>query len=101
LQRYASKGGVIHFDEALTVYHCIDIHRFTFPYLLRRAFWQGRSEVRKKSVFTGLKKELSRAIPLSSASRRIRCCQSIIGLLLFLMFCLGVALEAILHFRKM
>jgi hypothetical protein len=35
-------------------------HRIRFNFLLRRALWQGRSEVRRDEVAGGIAKELSR-----------------------------------------
>lgn len=39
------------------VIHDIDPGRLTVRYLVRRAYWQGRSEVRRRQLLSGLKKE--------------------------------------------
>ncbi|MFF7091768.1 glycosyltransferase family 2 protein [Streptomyces rubradiris] len=42
------------------VQHLIPAHRLTLSYLLRRAFWQGRSEARRNDARRGIAKEWSR-----------------------------------------
>ncbi|MEV7925422.1 glycosyltransferase [Kitasatospora sp. NPDC088779] len=42
------------------VHHLIPTRRLRVGYLLRRAYWQGRSEVRRGTVATGLHKEWAR-----------------------------------------
>ncbi len=42
------------------VIHRVRPSRLRFPYLLRRAWWQGRSEVRRRRVFPGIIKEIRR-----------------------------------------
>ncbi|MGW2702303.1 glycosyltransferase family 2 protein [Streptomyces sp. NPDC001340] len=42
------------------VQHLIPAHRLTLSYLLRRAFWQGRSEARRNDVRRGIAKEWDR-----------------------------------------
>ncbi|MEV7955314.1 glycosyltransferase [Streptomyces sp. NPDC088141] len=42
------------------VRHLIPAHRLTLSYLLRRAYWQGRSEVRRRDVRHGIAKEWNR-----------------------------------------
>jgi hypothetical protein len=44
----------------VAVVHDVDPHRLTLRYLLRRAYWQGRSEVRRASALPGLRKEWDR-----------------------------------------
>ncbi|GAA0731061.1 glycosyltransferase family 2 protein [Dactylosporangium roseum] len=44
----------------VAVVHDVDPHRLRLRYLLRRAYWQGRSEVRRKSTVPGFRKELDR-----------------------------------------
>lgn len=50
------------------VVHDVDVSRFTLRYLLRRAYWQGRSEVRRGQLVAGLRKECNRY--LASSARR-------------------------------
>jgi hypothetical protein len=42
------------------VVHDVDPRRLTTGYLARRAYWQGRSEVRRQQAMTGLRKEWRR-----------------------------------------
>ncbi|MFD0314661.1 glycosyltransferase family 2 protein [Streptomyces flavalbus] len=42
------------------VRHLIPAHRLTLAYLLRRAFWQGRSETRRNDARRGIRKEWDR-----------------------------------------
>jgi hypothetical protein len=42
------------------VVHDVDRRRFTLGYLTRRAYWQGRSEVRRGQPVAGLRKEWRR-----------------------------------------
>ncbi|MER6086789.1 glycosyltransferase family 2 protein [Streptomyces bluensis] len=42
------------------VQHLIPAHRLTLSYLLRRAFWQGRSEARRNDACHGIRKEWTR-----------------------------------------
>jgi hypothetical protein len=46
-------------DDA-EVRHLIPAHRLTLSYLLRRAYWQGRSEVRRHDARRGIAKEWDR-----------------------------------------
>ncbi|MCX4666481.1 glycosyltransferase [Streptomyces sp. NBC_01381] len=50
-------SAVLH-DVAVT--HTIPAERLQFPYLFRRAYWQGRSEVRRNDAKQGLLKEWKR-----------------------------------------
>ncbi|GIH68790.1 glycosyltransferase family 2 protein [Sphaerimonospora thailandensis] len=49
------------YDTAVT--HLIPAHRLRLHYLLRRAYWQGRSEVRRGNTRSGLRKEWQRNRP--------------------------------------
>jgi hypothetical protein len=42
------------------IVHEVDETRLSVPYLLRRVYWQGRSEVRRGQPWTGLRKEFAR-----------------------------------------
>lgn len=46
--------------NSITVVHNLLPHRISFRYVLRRAFWQGRSEVRRSQFPAALKKEFRR-----------------------------------------
>lgn len=70
------------FDPELQVEHHIDLQRYSMSYLMRRSFWQGRSEVRRRSVLRGLGKEARRAMELGSP-RRLAAPRAAVGALLF------------------
>lgn len=61
IKQYCSNGKKALFDKDIIVYHYINKKRYKFRYMLRRAFWQGISEVRRGSFLIGLKKEIERA----------------------------------------
>ncbi|MFG3051475.1 glycosyl hydrolase [Kitasatospora sp. NPDC048239] len=44
----------------VAVVHDVDLDRLSLRYLMRRAYWQGRSEVRRASTWSGLRKEWDR-----------------------------------------
>jgi glycosyltransferase involved in cell wall biosynthesis len=97
LQRYVCNGEESHFLEELFVYHCIDSQRYKATYLIKRAFWQGRSELRKMSIASGFKKEFSRAFLTSSSSPMMtRFVQKTVGFSLFFVFCLGILTEFVM-----
>lgn len=48
--------------DDVRVVHDVDAGRFTLHYILRRAYWQGRSEVRRGQPVAGLRKEWNRYI---------------------------------------
>jgi hypothetical protein len=90
---YLAAEGRDCFSKELFVYHCIDINRFTFSYLWRRSFWQGRSECRKNSFKTGIKKEFIRSNLLQHPQKSCRLIQRIIGFTFFSAFGLGALFE--------
>jgi glycosyltransferase involved in cell wall biosynthesis len=53
-------GGVERLLSSVQVVHDVDSSRLTVRYLIRRAYWQGRTEVRRREVISGLKKEWRR-----------------------------------------
>ncbi len=63
--RKGAHSTVLH-DIAVT--HTIPVERLRFPYLLRRAYWQGRSEVRRNDARQGLLKEWRRNRHTQNAS---------------------------------
>ncbi|CAK7284861.1 glycosyltransferase family 2 protein [Streptomyces misionensis] len=52
----------------ISVTHTIPVERLRFSYLLRRAYWQGRSEVRRNDARQGLLKEWGRNRRTENAS---------------------------------
>lgn len=79
------------FDPGIVAYHHISTSRFDLRYLLRRAYWQGRSEVLRKSIGPGLRKEFRRAFGQNSPSRRFA--RALAGGLLFASVVLGVTVQ--------
>lgn len=61
-------GAVAHVLQHATVAHLVPDRRLRLSYLLRRAYWQGRSEVRRKNAARGLQKEWTRNRPLQLAT---------------------------------
>lgn len=55
-----SGGGRAEVLGEVAVRHLIPVRRLTMPYLVRRAYWQGRSEQRRRDWRRGLRKELQR-----------------------------------------
>ncbi|MEU0924593.1 glycosyltransferase family 2 protein [Streptomyces malaysiensis] len=73
------------------VQHLIPAHRLTLSYLLRRAFWQGRSEARRNDARRGISKEWNRNRS-GAAPRRVRLALAVLYTASVL---LGVCREAI------
>ena len=61
-------GGKVSFIENCVVYHNIDTHRIRLPYLVKRVYWQGKSEVLRDNAINGLKKEISRYLQVQHTS---------------------------------
>lgn len=53
-------GGHVELFPNVSVVHDVDLGRFDARYLLRRAYWQGRSEVGRNQPLAGLRKEIGR-----------------------------------------
>jgi hypothetical protein len=56
--------------RSVTVIHDVSPSRYRLRYLLRRVYWQGRSEVRRGQGLAGLRKEWGRHWKLSPPDRR-------------------------------
>lgn len=54
------RGGSVVLLESEHVWHNIDPGRLSLRYLLRRAYWQGRSELRRDNALRGFRKEWQR-----------------------------------------
>lgn len=54
------RGGTVVLLEAAHVWHNVDPGRLSLAYLLRRAYWQGRSELRRGNALPGFRKEWRR-----------------------------------------
>lgn len=86
-------GARVLFDPAIVAYHHIAISRFSLPYLLRRAYWQGRSEVLRKSIAMGLQKEFRRAFGRHLPGSAYDLKRGAVGALLFASVVLGVTIQ--------
>lgn len=62
IQKMRDHQARVVFDPALIAYHYVCQSRFSLRYLMRRAYWQGRSEVLRDSALGGLRKEARRAM---------------------------------------
>ena len=60
LREMKKRGAKETFLNEVYVFHNIDRQRISLGYMLRRAYWQGRSEFRRKDSINGLKKEWDR-----------------------------------------
>lgn len=60
VHRLAQRGATTVVLHNTQVRHLIPAHRLRPGYLLRRAYWQGRSEVRRRTARSGLRKEWTR-----------------------------------------
>jgi len=80
------------FAPELAVEHHIGLERYTPVYLIRRAFWQGRSEVRRRSFISAVSKEAIRAVSLGS-SGFVGTVRMFVGLSLFTCFLCGMWYE--------
>ncbi len=60
VRELVTRGAVAEAIHDAQVRHLIPVSRLSLAYLLRRAFWQGRSEVRRNDAWSGLAKEWSR-----------------------------------------
>jgi glycosyltransferase involved in cell wall biosynthesis len=90
-----SRNARILFDPAIVVYHHISTSRFNFRYLLRRAYWQGRSEVLRRSIGPGLRKEFRRAFGQTSPRPPRSLRRVLAGALLFTSVVLGVIVQLV------
>ncbi len=94
IEQVSKKGGKILFNENLKVMHCIDMSRFSLFYLLKRAFWQGKSEVRKKTIASGIVKDFKRSITTDNSQNIFRILlQKTLELVFFGSFLIGIFFE--------
>jgi glycosyltransferase involved in cell wall biosynthesis len=102
LEKISNKNGKAVFDTNLAIYHCIDKNRYRVSYLIRRAFWQGISEVRKQTILQGIKKDFNRSIQVDvNGSFLVKLVQYLMGMLFFGTFLTGVLFELVaLNWRK-
>jgi glycosyltransferase involved in cell wall biosynthesis len=76
---------------SIQVVHEVDARRLDLRYLLRRSYWQGRSEVRRRQPLTGVRKEWRRHRRLSPPSHALPLAAGYVAV-----FLVGVGLEAVL-----
>jgi len=68
LREMKANGAKEMFVDEVAVYHCFDTARLSLSYMLRRAYWQGRSEFRRGDSINGLKKEWGRFFETDTSS---------------------------------
>lgn len=96
LEKICAVNGKTIFDNGLTIYHCIDKKRYNLTYLIRRAFWQGISEVRKKTILRGIQKDFTRSLQVDhSAVFPLKALQYFVGAAFFTTFLTGILFELI------
>ncbi|WP_445250816.1 glycosyltransferase family 2 protein [Microcoleus sp. OTE_8_concoct_300] len=93
IQKYNQIHGKTKFDIDLAVEHHIKLNRFSIMYLVRRAFWQGRSEVRRHSFLRGLEKEFKRSFSVEESNIIIKLICYFSGAFLFLAYFSGCVYE--------
>ena len=86
-----ARGGQTVVPPQVEVQHEISSRRCSLAYLIRRAYWQGRSEVRRHASLAGLRKETQRNFGASSTFK----CHLLAGLYTVAV-AWGVALETFL-----
>jgi len=85
------------FVEKLAVEHHINTYRYKLKYLVRRSFWQGRSEVRRGSVYSGIIKEYNRSKSIFFKKINENILSLLIGKYLFSFFLLGILFETVFN----
>lgn len=88
-------GAFEKFDPSLAVDHHVDPRRFGLAYLGRRAFWQGRTEIRRREFFKGSRKYLRRAFKVGPVGLKLKLTRCIVGAALLTSFFAGVLYEAV------
>lgn len=83
------------FDDDILVYHYIPQNRYKLKYLIRRSYWQGRTEIRKHNLIGGIFKEFRRAFWGYTGDFGLLCLKGFIGALLFTAVIVGEAVEII------
>ena len=91
IQEMTTAGAKDKFLTSSFVLHDIEKGKLSLSYLLRRAYWQGRSEVRRRNVRTGFKKEVLRYFSTESPLHCRCCLAALYGLLLLL----GIVVESV------
>jgi len=83
------------FCRDLAVEHFISLSRYKLKYLVRRAFWQGRSEIRRNSFFSGFKKEFNRSFNQRNVDFVYKFIRFFSGIILFTSYLAGCCYEII------
>jgi glycosyltransferase involved in cell wall biosynthesis len=97
VSEFVRTGAPSAFDRSIAVEHHVDIGRFRLSYLVRRSFWQGRSEIRRSSPWSGVKKEWRRAMSGGPVGIWLKVIRSMAGVGLFACFLAGLIYEAIVR----
>jgi len=87
------------FAADLAVEHHIDPGRYQVSYLARRSFWQGRSEVRRRAILAGLRKEAGRAFSVGCTGP-LRAVRAFVGAGLLVCCLGGLIYEAALELSR-
>jgi hypothetical protein len=80
-----SLGGKVSFLTDCFVIHNIDIRRLNFYYILKRVFWQGRSEVIRNNIKKGIMKEWDRYLKSFEFNTFKRFCFALFYIILLFM----------------
>lgn len=78
------------FSERLAVIHKVDTQRFTLKYLLKRCYWQGKSEAYRKNIIGGTVKEIKREFNVGACDFVTFLVRSLIATILLMFFFFGV-----------
>ena len=95
VKQYCEKNENYIFDPEIVVYHYINEKRYRIGYMIRRAYWQGVSEVRRKSFLTGLRKELMRAKQIDFHNKLFVLSKILISILFIFVFLIGAFIQVL------
>ena len=89
LKEMKARGAKEAFLNEAHVSHDIDIRRLSLSYMIRRAYWQGRSEIRRGNGLAGLRKEWFRFF--DSETRLLK--RISLSFLYMTAVCIGILIE--------
>lgn len=96
IKTYCEKGKEQLFDKEIVVYHYVNENRYKLKYMIRRAYWQGISEVRRNSFIAGLKKEAKRAMQIDLAHNKMFIVPKFgVSVMFIIVFLIGAFVEKI------
>lgn len=88
IQEYTEYVRKQFFIDDAPLYHCFELKRFKMRYILKRIYWQGRSEIRRNNFVNGIKKEWHR-----SSLKNNNIAKFLIGKELLMVFLFGCLCE--------